>query len=140
MMTTRSNIDEIADAEAQVQERKSELSRSLRDAEDSGKHLVQRVRQELKPAMQAALVVAGAVTVVGIAVIVATRSRRTSVGWLGPSRPSAAGVLAKSAGLWALRILARRAAQEVLSRLNEPHVAAPAPLGSPGSRGTRVAT
>jgi hypothetical protein len=122
MQTIRNNTDEVARAEAQVKARKTQLSRSLRDVEDSGKHLAQRVRQELQPAVHGALFVAGAAAVVGVgvAVLVATRSRRSASGWLAPSRPSTLAVLGKTAGLWALRVLARRAAQELVSRLNEP--------------------
>lgn len=128
MKTIRNHTDEVARAEAQVKARKTQLSRSLRDVEDSGKHLAQRVRQELQPALHTALLVAGAAAVVGVAVIVATRGRRSHSGWLAPNRPSTLGVLGKTAGLWALRVLARRAAQELVSRLNEPHAGqAPAP-------------
>ena len=130
MTRTRNHTDEISRAEAQVQKRKTQLSRSLRDVEDSGKHMVERVRDELKPAVHTALLVAGATAILGVAVIVATRSRRSYSGWLAPRQPSALGVLAKTAGLWALRAVARRAAQEVVSRLNESHAppaAAPQP-------------
>jgi len=127
MKTTRNSTDEISRAKAQVKERKTELSRSLRDVEDTGKHLAERVRREFEPALHTALLVAGAAAVVGVAVIVATRSRRNASGWLAPSRPSTLGVLGKTAGLWALRMLARRAAQELVSRLNEPQAPAQAP-------------
>jgi hypothetical protein len=120
MTTSASGNDEIARAEAQVRESKAELSRSLREVEKSGQNLVQRVQRELKPALTTALLVAGAAAVIGVTVIVATRRRKSSGGWLAPvtpAQPSALGIVAKSAGLWALRLLARRAAQELVHRL-----------------------
>jgi hypothetical protein len=120
--------DEIARAEAKVQERKAELSRSLRQAANSGNNLMQQVRHELRPALQTALVVAGAVAVVSAATIVVARRRRRAPAWLAPAQPSAFGTLAKSAGVWALRLLAKRVAQELVSRLEEPE---PKPVPRP---------
>ena len=124
-MTTRMSAsakgsDEVARAEAKVQERKAELSRSLRQAANSGNNLMQQVRHELRPALQTALVVAGAVAVVSAATIVVARRRRRAPVWLAPAQPSALGTLAKSAGVWALRLLAKRIAQELVGRLEEP--------------------
>jgi hypothetical protein len=128
-------IDEIALAEAQVQKHKAELSRSLHEAASSGKELMQQVRHELKPAMQTALVVAGAAALVSAAVIVVERRRRRSAGWLAPQQPSALGTLAKTAGLWAMRLLAKRVAQELVSRLEDPsakpHTATPSTAPTP---------
>ena len=130
MSASAKGSDEIARAEAKVQERKAELSRSLRQAASSGNNLMQQVRHELRPALQTALVVAGAVAVVSAATIVVARRRRRAPAWLAPAQPSALGTLAKSAGVWALRLLAKRVAQELVSRLEEPEpkpVARPAP-------------
>jgi len=126
-------IDEIALAEAQVQKHKAELSRSLHEAATSGKELMQQVRHELKPALQTALVVAGAAALVSAAVIVVERRRRRSAGWLAPQQPSALGTLAKTAGIWALRLLAKRVAQELVSRLEDPS-AKPARATAPTPR------
>jgi hypothetical protein len=74
------------------------------------------------------LVVAGAVAVVSAATIVVARRRRRAPAWLAPAQPSAFGTLAKSAGVWALRLLAKRVAQELVSRLEEPE---PKPVPRP---------
>lgn len=132
---TANGIDEIALAEAQVQKRKAELSRSLHEAANSGKNLMEQVKHELKPAMQTAIVVAGAVAVVSAAVIVVERRRRRGASWLAPAQPSALGTFAKTAGLWALRLLAKRIAQELVTRLEEP-----APRPAPAARAARTAS
>ena len=80
MSASAKGSDEVARAEAKVQERKAELSRSLRQAANSGNNLMQQVRHELRPALQTALVVAGAVAVVSAATIVVARRRRRADG------------------------------------------------------------
>jgi hypothetical protein len=121
--------DEIARAEAQVAEQRQQLTRSLHAASQSGQKFARRLGSELKPAVTAAVVVAGAAVVVGISVAIARRSTR-SRGWRVPAQPSLVGNAAKAAGLWALRLLARRVAQELVARLSEPSapaLVAPAP-------------
>lgn len=112
-----SEKDEIARAEAQVAKEKAELTRSLRAVGRSSEKMAQRLGNELKPVAGAAVVVAGAAIAVGVTVALVRRSRRRSR-WLAPEPPSAITVAAKTVGLWALRYLARRAAQDVLSRLS----------------------
>lgn len=120
-------MDEIARAEAQVAREKAELTRSLRAVGRSSEHMARRIGGELKPALGAAVVVAGAAVAVGVTVALVRRGRRRDR-WLGPDQPSALSTAAKTVGLWALRLLARRVAQEVVSRLGEPAEATPAPL------------
>ena len=114
---TQSDTEEVAQAEAEVALKKAELARSLRAVGHSSEVMARRIGSELKPAAIAAAVLAGAVAVVGIGVVVARRRRHH---WLAPEPPSAFAIAAKAAGLWALRLLARRAAQEIVNRLGEP--------------------
>jgi len=77
-----------------------------------------------------AIAIAGVGTAGAIALVRRARSRR---GWFLPERePSRWQAVAKTAGLWLLRVASRRIAQEVALRLTEPqpapHVAAPAPV------------
>lgn len=125
-------MDEIARAEADVAREKAELTRSLRAVGRSSENMARRIGGELKPALGAAIVVAGAAVAVGVTVALVRRGRRRDR-WLSPSEPpSALSTAAKTVGIWALRLLARRVAQEVVSRLAVPGEPAPAPLpGSP---------
>ena len=130
MTASLNDTDEIAHAEAQVAEQRAQLSRSLRAASHSGKELAQKLGDELKPAVTAAIVVAGAVAVVGVSIALVRRSgRRRS--WRAAAEPSMLGSVAKAAGFWALRLLARRVAQELVARLGDangtPALVAPAP-------------
>jgi hypothetical protein len=118
---TSNEADEIARAEQLVAERKAELSRSLRRAGKTGEALARRLGDEVKPTLKLAAAVAGVTVVAIIGVAVAKRARRRS-GWFTPDQPSSLALAAKSAGLWALRILARRAVQELAIRLAEPSV------------------
>jgi hypothetical protein len=124
---TQSDTEEVAHAEAEVALHKAELARSLRAVGQSSEVMARRIGSELKPAAVAAAVVAGAVAIVGVGLLVARRRRHQS--WLLPEQPSALATAAKTAGLWALRVLARRAAQEIVSRIGEPSgpLVAPAP-------------
>ena len=124
-------MDEIARAEAEIAREKAELSRNLRAVGRSSEHMARRIGGELKPALGAAVVVAGAAVAVGVTVALVRRGRRRDR-WLSPEPPSALSTAAKTVGIWALRLLARRVAQEVVSRLAVPGEATPAPLpGSP---------
>jgi hypothetical protein len=127
MSASLTDTDEVARAEAQVAEQRAKLSRSLQAASKSGEKFARRIGSELKPAAIAAVVVAGAAAVVGVSVALARRSSRHR-GWRPPPQPSLLGNAAKAAGLWALRALARRVAQELVSRLAEP---SPTALVSP---------
>lgn len=116
---TTNEADEIARAEQLVAERKAELSRSLRRASKTGEALARRLGDELKPTIKVAAAVAGVATIAIIGVAIAKRAQRRR-GWFAPEQPSPLALAAKTAGLWALRMLARRAAQELVSRLGEP--------------------
>lgn len=118
-MTASLNDDDIARAEAEVAEQRAKLARSLEAASRSGQTYARRLSRELKPAITAAVVVAGAAAVVGVSVAVARRVGRRRA-WYAPEQPSLVGNAAKAAGLWALRYLARRAALELASRLSPP--------------------
>jgi hypothetical protein len=120
---TPADKDEIKLAQAEVERHKAELARSLRAAEKSGEHIAQRIGREMKPAVVGAVAVAGAAAAVVLTVALVRRGRRQH--WLAAQRPSALATVAKTAGLWALRLLARRVAQEVVSRLSEPGAAHP---------------
>lgn len=116
---TTNEADEIARAEQLVAERKAELSRSLRRASKTGEALARRLGDELKPTIKVAAAVAGVATIAIIGVAIAKRAQRRR-GWFAPEQPSPLALAAKTAGLWAMRMLARRAAQELVSRLGEP--------------------
>lgn len=119
MTASLKDTDEIARAEAQVAEQRAQLTRSLRAASKSGEKFAKRISTELKPAVTAAVVVAGAAAVVGVSIAIARRSSHK--GWRAPAQPSVMANAAKAAGLWALRLLARRVAQELVARLSEPN-------------------
>lgn len=119
---TQSDTEEVAHAEAEVALHKAELARSLRAVGQSSEVMARRIGSELKPAAVAAAIVVGAVAVVGVGIALARRKRHA--GWFLPEPPSAFATAAKTAGLWALRVLARRAAQELMSRLGEPTASA----------------
>ena len=125
MTASLTDTDEIARAEAQVAEQRAKLARSLQAASQSGEKFARKLSHELKPAVTAAVVVAGAAAVVGVSIALARRSSRNR-GWRAPASPSVLGNAAKAAGLWALRALARRVAQELVSRLSEPTAPRPA--------------
>lgn len=112
------DTDQIKLMQAQVERHKAELARSLRRAEQTGEQLARRIGHEVKPAVIGAVAVAGAAAALAVTVAVLRRGRRRH--WLAPEQPSALASAAKTAGLWALRLLARRVAQEVVSRLGEP--------------------
>ena len=119
--TTDYEPDEVARAEQQVVQSRAKLSHSLRQAGKSSEALARRLGQELKPTLVVAAAVAGAALVVGVTVALVRRGKRRH-GWLAPEQPSALVMAAKGAGLWALRFVARRAAQELVSRLNGPEL------------------
>lgn len=125
MTASLKDTDEVARAAAEVAEQRAQLARSLRAASKSGERFAQRIGHELKPAMTAAIVVAGAAAVVGISVALVRRSGRNR-GWRSPAEPSVVRNVAKVAGLWALRALGRRVALELVNRLSESSSAPPA--------------
>jgi hypothetical protein len=114
--TTNNEADELARAEQQVVQSRAKLSRSLYQAGRSSEALARRLGKELKPTLLVAAAVVGALLVVGVTVALVRRGKRRQ-GWLTPEQPSALVMAAKGAGLWALRFVARRAAQELVSRL-----------------------
>lgn len=135
IMASQSEMDEIKRAEAEVAREKAELARSLRAVGRSSEHMARRIGVELKPALGAAVIVAGAAVAVGVTVALARRGRRRDR-WLSPEQPSALSTAAKTVGIWALRLLARRVAQEVVSRLAVPgEPAATSPAGSLAAAG-----
>src|SRR4051812_10119371 len=117
--TTKHDGDELTQAEQQVIQSRQKLSHSLHQAGKSSRAMVHRLGQELKPGLATAAVVAGAALVVGVTVALVRRGKRRQ-GWLAPQQPSALVTAAKGAGLWALRYVAQRAAQELVTRLKEP--------------------
>lgn len=118
MHTATNEADELLKAELAVEQSKAELNRSLRRVSRSSERLLNRVSAELKPGMVIAGVAVGAVVLTGVTVaFVRSRARRNR--WLAPEQPSTLGVLAKTLGLWALRLAARRAAQALVARLQE---------------------
>jgi hypothetical protein len=125
MHTATNEADELRSAELAVEESRAELNRSLRRVSESGEELLDRVRAELKPGMVIAAAAVGAIAVTGVAVALARRSRRNHQ-WFAPERPSTLGVMAKSIGLWALRLAARQVAMAVVARLEQPEPVAPA--------------
>jgi hypothetical protein len=126
MIASLNEGDEIARAEALVAEQRAQLTRSLQAASRSGEKLARRLGDELKPAMTAAVVVVGTVAVVGVTVALVRRAGRRG-GRAVLDEPSLVANAAKAAGLWALRLLAKRAAQEVVSRLTGPELIATTP-------------
>jgi hypothetical protein len=128
ILTTTNEADEIARAEAQVELRKARLSQSLREVGKSSENLARRLGNELRPMLVVAIAIAGAAAAIGVTMTLVRRTRSRH-GWLQPEQPSTLAVAAKAAGLWAMRILARRVAQEVVSRLAETPPA-PAPTRS----------
>lgn len=118
MNTATNDADELQIAELAVEESRAELNRSLRRVSESGEQLLKKVRAEIKPGLVIAAAAVGAVVVTGAAVALARRSRRTSH-WLAPQRPSTLGVVARSVGIWALRLAARQAALAVVARLEQ---------------------
>jgi len=113
--TGTNEADELLRAELNVKESRAELARSLRQVGQTGENLLRRAQAELKPGLVIAAAVVGAVAVTG-AVVVITRRRRQRP-WLAPQQPSTLGVVAKTVGLWALRLAARSAAQALVARL-----------------------
>jgi hypothetical protein len=129
MQTATNDADEVRKAELAVEESRAELNRSLRRVSESGEHLLNRVRAEIKPGLVIAAAAVGAVAVTGAVVALARRSRRKSH-WFAAPPPSTLGVVAKSVGLWALRLAARNVAAAVVARLEQPDAAAPVPMAA----------
>lgn len=129
MTSIQTDTEDIARAEAQVAHEKAQLTRSLRAVGRSSEQVARRIGSELKPALAAAVVVAGAAAAVAVTVALVRRANRREH-WFAPERSSALSTAAKTAGLWALRLLARRVAQELVTRLSEPD----APPSVPASR------
>lgn len=120
--------DELLKAELAVEQSRAELNRSLRRVSQSSERLLNRVQAELKPGLVIAGVVVGAAALTGVTVAL-VRSRSRKQRWQAPEQPSTLGVLAKTVGIWALRLAARSAARALVARLEEgePHAAAAPP-------------
>ncbi len=123
--------DELLHAEREVEQSKAELARNLQRVGRTGATLVHRVQAELKPGLVVAAAVVGAVVVTG-AVVALTRRRRHQ-NWLAPQQPSALGVVAKTVGIWVLRLAARNVAQAVVARLQQPETSPASPTGAPAA-------
>jgi hypothetical protein len=119
LAASNNEADEIERAEQAVQETRAELARSLQRVGDTGRRLVHEFGHELKPTLVVVAVVAGAAALVGVTAALLRRGRRRHH-WLTAESPPALVQTAKGVGLWALRLVARRVAQEVASRLAEP--------------------
>ena len=133
MQTATSDAEELRRAELAVQESRAELNRSLRRVSQSGEQLLNRVRAELKPGVVIAAAAVGALVVTGAAVALARRSR-TKSHWFAAEPPSKLGIVAKSVGLWALRLAARNIASAVVARLEQPESAALAAQNPSGAQ------
>ncbi len=117
MHAKTNQTDELLRAEREVEQTKAELARNLQRVGRTSATLVHRVQAELKPGLVVAAAVVGAVVVTG-AVVALTRRRRHQ-NWLAPQQPSALGVVAKTVGIWVLRLAARNVAQAVVARLQQ---------------------
>jgi hypothetical protein len=133
MQTATNDTEELRRAELAVEESRAELNRSLRRVSQSGEQLLNRVRAELKPGVVIAAAAVGAVALTGAAVALARRSRRKSH-WFAAQPPSTLSVVAKSVGLWALRLAARNVALAVVARLEQPDPAATAARAPSGAQ------
>ncbi len=109
--------DELLEAEREVQQRRLALTESLRVAGESGSRLATQVRQLAKPLVVGSCVVLVTAAVVVVAVAVSRSKRRGAGGWLAPRRSSLAVSVARGAGLWLLRVAARRVLEQVAARL-----------------------
>lgn len=83
-------------------------------------------RSELKPGLLVGMVMAG-VGATALAFAVARRTQRRRSHWLAPSDAGASPltIAAKSVGLWAMRLLVRRVAEELVNHLNANHPSEP---------------
>jgi hypothetical protein len=129
VMITSAEADEIERAEQRVALSRAALSRSLHRAEKSGANMVHRWQRELKPVATVAVALVGAAAILGVTVALVQRNRRHPR-WLRPQQSSRLGSAAKALGVWALRIAARRAAEVLVARLEQP-AAPPAPAAAP---------
>lgn len=121
MSTTTDAMNRATFSEAQAAGADGEPTGGLRFGSES----VSRFVRELKPGLGGALVLAGAVVAIGLTAALVRGRRRTR--WVAPARPSAVATVAKTAGLWMLRSVVRRVAEEAVARLAEqsasPHAA-----------------
>jgi len=118
---SNNEADELARAEQEVMQSRARLSLSLQQIGRSSEDLARRLGAELKPTLALAAAVAGAGVVVGVTIALVRQGRRRR-GWFAPEQPSPLVMAAKGAGLWALRFLARRVAQELVRRFAEPRL------------------
>jgi hypothetical protein len=117
---TTTEADEIARAEQRRADRKALLEHG-RIQHSYGEIAGRRIGGELKPVLLVGVVMAG-VGATALALALARRAQRRSR-WFEPTRstePSPLVIAAKSAGLWAMRLLVRRVAEELVSHLSEP--------------------
>jgi len=113
-MNDAERTPEVKQAARDTERRKRELARSLEHAKASGQEdMAGQVKHDLKPLVVGAVVAAGAVAVVGVALAV-RRSRRAR--FVAPAQPSALGALARNVALGLLRLAARQAARALVAR------------------------
>ena len=131
MATTSTEADEIARATLDVEQSKAQLTASLRQVGNSSAKLAKRLGDELKPSVTVVAAVAGAALLLGVGIAVVRRGRRQR-GWLAPERPSVLGTVAKTAGLLALRFVARRMAEAAVKHwATAPEATSGAHAGTP---------
>lgn len=114
MVTTSTEADEIARAELDVEQSQAQLAQSLRQVGNSSAKLARRLGNELRPSATV-MAVAGAALLLGVGIVVVRRGR-SQRSWLVPERPPVLGAIAKTVGLFALRFVARRAAEAAVKR------------------------
>lgn len=114
---------DVQDAERDVAKSKQRFQESLRVAGETGTRLAGEVRKKMTPTLVVAAVVGAAA--VGVAVVVARSSSRPR--WRPAHQSSLTGQVARAAGMWLLRAIAVRVAQELTVKFREAQTPALAP-------------
>lgn len=114
---------DVQDAERDVAKSKQRFQESLRAAGETGTRLAGEVRKKMTPTLIVATVVGAAA--VGVAVVVARGSSRPR--WRRNEEPSLAGQVARAAGMWLLRAVAVKVAQQLVAKLQDAQTPALAP-------------
>jgi len=114
---------DVQDAERDVAKKKQRFQESLRVAGETGTRLAGEVRKKMTPTLVVAAVVGAAA--VGVAVVVARSGSRPR--WRAPQAPSLTGQVARAAGMWLLRAVAVRVAQQLVVQFRDSQTPALAP-------------